>query len=70
MTTSDNIVTVAPKTDISPRALSLARTVDRLRPGTYQLEIIIPEIRASAWQVEVVRTEHLFSKVLPKYNPE
>lgn len=44
--------------DISERARSLAREVDRLPAGfNYVLHIVKDEVEAIDWRVEIVRTE-------------
>ena len=65
----------APKavTDLSPRVIQLARTIDRLPPGEFEITIVKQDIRAMDWTVEVVDTltnrpvEHL---TISKYHPE
>lgn len=67
---SDEVTEIKQDVGVSPRALSLARAVDRLPSGTYNLVIQIPEVRAAPWELEVIRTEHIYKKVLSKYVAE
>lgn len=66
--TSATIITVPQ--DVSRRALSIARTIDRLPPGEYNLSLVKPGVKAADWQIEIVRTERLERAVLKKYLPE
>lgn len=59
-----------PITDLSPRVVELARKIDRLPPGSYEIEIIKGEVRAQDWKVEIVRTEKIETFTASKYHPE
>lgn len=51
---------VDPPADVSARALSIARAIDRLAPGhIYNLEISKPDTLALDWRVEIVREERI-----------
>jgi hypothetical protein len=43
--------------DLSSRAISLARAVDRLPIGEYSITLIKPTLEAKDWYVEILRTE-------------
>lgn len=46
--------------DISARAHSLARELDRLPDGfTYTIKLVKDELRSIDWQVEITRSEFL-----------
>ena len=61
-----------PITDLSPRVVQLARAIDRLPAGAYEIEIVKPDVRAQDWDVKIVRTEQIQHLTLPKntYHPE
>lgn len=44
-----------PVTDLSSRAVSLAREIDRLPPGRYSVEITKSALPASTWRIEILR---------------
>ena len=46
---------------VSPRALSIARVIDRLMksPGQYMIRLVVPEHKRSPWLVEFHRLEPL-----------
>ena len=46
---------------VSPRALSIARVIDRLMksPGHYMILLVVPEHKRSPWLVEFHRLEPL-----------
>ena len=48
---------VSPPTqsDVSRRALSIARMIDRLPPGSYSISLKLPEHNTERWVVEVVQ---------------
>jgi hypothetical protein len=46
-----------PVTDLSARAVSLAREIDRLPPGDYVIRLVKCEIRALPWQAEIMREQ-------------
>jgi hypothetical protein len=61
---------IAIQQDVSDRALSIARAVDRLPAGyVYHLEIQKPDIPAMPWMVEIVREDRIQSLRLT-YHPE
>lgn len=43
--------------DISHRAHTLARIIDRLSEGTYEITIVKDSIHAAEWRIEIVRIE-------------
>jgi hypothetical protein len=43
--------------DLSPRVVELARIIDHLPPGTFEITIQKSDVIAQTWQVEIVRTE-------------
>lgn len=47
--------------DLSRHVVQLARTVDRLAPGTYEITITKPDLRQQDWQFEIIRTEKITS---------
>ena len=55
--------------DLSPRVVQLARMLDRLPPGNYEISLQKQELRAQDWNVEIVRTEKIATVQLPKFNP-
>lgn len=57
-------------TDLSPRVVQLARMLDRLPPGNYEISLSKQDLRTQDWNVEIVRTEKIATVSLPKYNPE
>ena len=59
-----------PITDLSPRVVQLARAIDRLPAGAFEIKIHKYEIRAQDWDIEIVRTERLQHFTISKYNPE
>ena len=59
-----------PATDLSPRVVQLARMLDRLPPGNYEISLQKQDLRAQDWNVEIVRTEKIATVQLQKYNPE
>jgi hypothetical protein len=68
----ENDPTPSPKpvSDLSSRVVQLARMIERLPPGNYEISLQKQELRAQDWSVEIVRTEKISSISLPKYNPE
>jgi hypothetical protein len=56
--------------DISARVQELARIIDRLPPGKFEITIEKPEVRAADWRVDVVRLEKLQHITLPKIMPD
>jgi len=61
---------IEPPRDLSPRVVQLARMLDRLPPGNYEISLSKQVLRAQDWNVEIVRTEKIATVNLPKYNPE
>lgn len=59
-----------PVTDLSARVVQLARMIERLPPGNYEISLQKQELKAQDWNVEIVRTEKIANLNLPKYNPE
>jgi hypothetical protein len=59
-----------PGADLSPRVVQLARMLDRLPPGNYEISLQKQDLRAQDWNVEIVRTEKIVNMSLPKYNQE
>ena len=57
-------------TDLSARVVQLARMIDRLPPGDYDISLQKQDLSAQDWRVEIVRTEKISSVNLSKYNPE
>lgn len=55
--------------DLSPRVVELARQIDRLPPGQYEIGISKPDVRAGSWDVEIVRVEKIVSMKLNKHQP-
>lgn len=45
--------------DLSPRVVQLARMIDRLPPGNYDISLVKQDLRAQDWKVEIVRTEKI-----------
>ena len=52
--------------DLSPRAISLARAIDRLPAGEYSIVLVKPEIEAKEWVVEINKMENLQNLVLKR----
>jgi hypothetical protein len=50
-----------PPADLSPRVVQLARMIERLPPGSYDISIQKQDLRAQDWKVEIVRTEKIAS---------
>lgn len=53
--------------DVSPQALSVARTLDRVcrQPGLYTLTVEIPAHRRKPWRVRLARMELLRDTTTP-----
>jgi hypothetical protein len=58
------------QSDTSQRARSLARLIDRLEPGTYNLEITKPSCKTDNWQFALVQPVTIRKGTLPKENVE
>lgn len=57
--------------DVSYRAMTIARILDRLSPGSYSIEIVKDHIDAIDWKVTVTRQELVQRVSLTKgYVPE
>lgn len=54
------------QSDASVRARSLARMIDRLEPGTYELQIIKPSEKHLAWSFELTQPVVIRKGNLPK----
>jgi hypothetical protein len=63
--------TTKPATDLSPRVVQLARMIDNLPPGVYEISLQKQDVRAQDWSVEIVRTEKIpfFAGSLSKKTP-
>ncbi len=59
MAEKESLIRPAPPTDVSTRALSIGRTIDRLcrLPGTYAITVTVPANRRSPWLVQFHRLE-------------
>lgn len=53
--------TQKPITDLSPHVVHLAREIDRLSPGTYEITINKPEFKKQEWPYEIIRKEKISS---------
>jgi len=70
MADQDTVNLIVVGNEVSERALSIARAVDRLPPGyVYHLEIAKPDLPALPWHVEIAREERL-SVFRLTYHPE
>jgi len=56
-------------TDLSPRMVQLAREIERLPPGNYEISLQKQELRAQDWSVEIVRTEMILTTKLSRHSP-
>jgi len=52
--------------DLSDRAKRLARMIDRLAPGTYNINFMKPDLDAASWRVEIERLEFIQKTDLDK----
>ena len=67
----DTVVVIKPQEDTSNRARSLARVIDRLPPGVYNLEISKPTEKNAPWQYSLIQPVTIRNGLLPKeYLPE
>lgn len=41
--------------DVSARALSIARMIDRLGPGKYEISLIMPKSKTERWTIEITQ---------------
>lgn len=55
---------------LSPRALSIARAVDRLEPGTYRIELSRPVSKTERWVVTITRTSPILTMDLEQKHEE
>lgn len=60
--THEELVEARVDVGISQRALSLARSVDRLPPGEYLIRLKRSPFKTCPWQVEVLREERLWER--------
>jgi len=60
----------APVTELSSRVVQLARMIDRLPPGNYEIFIQKHELRAQGFDWDLVSTEKISGGSLSKYVPE
>jgi len=51
-------------TDVSRRALSIARMIDRLEPGKYTITVIKTDGESDRWQVEIAQPVTIYKKDL------
>ncbi len=58
-----------PSGDLSPRVVQLARMIERLPPGTYEISLEKQELRAQNWNIEIVRTEKISTVSLSRPSP-
>jgi hypothetical protein len=49
-------------TDVSRRALSIARMIDRLEPGKYTITVIKTDGESDRWQVEIAQPVTIHKK--------
>jgi hypothetical protein len=56
--------------DVSPRVRELMQRIDRYPPGTYEIRIVKPEMRAAEWDIDIVRLDRIETYRLSKYHPE
>ena len=54
-------------TDVSRRALTIARIIDRLcqRPGEYQIRVTVPDHRRRPWVIDFYQVDRCRSLELP-----
>ena len=52
--------------DLSPRVIQLARMIDRLPAGTFNVELVKPEDKTIGWHVTIVQPVTLREVVLNK----
>lgn len=50
---------VEPNTDLSPHVVQLARAIDRLPPGQYEIKLVKQDLRQQDWNFEIAKTETL-----------
>lgn len=58
-----------PVTDLSPRVVHLARMLERLPPGNYEISLSKQELSAQDWNIEIVRTERIATVSLSRRTP-
>jgi hypothetical protein len=66
----DTIAVVVKQDDTSTRARSLARVIDRLPAGVYNLEISKSPDKNAPWQFELIQPVTIRSGTLPKEKQE
>lgn len=61
----------AQQIDVSPRALAIARRLDRLKPGTYMIRLEKTDGADSQWAVEIdgMISVYVFKAGNPASNP-
>ncbi len=59
MAKKETLIAPGLPTNVSPRALSIGRTIDRLcrLPGTYTVTVTVPSSRRAPWLVQIHRLE-------------
>jgi hypothetical protein len=59
MAKKETLISSGLPTNVSPRALSIGRTIDRLcrLPGTYAITVTVPSNRHAPWLVQIHRLE-------------
>jgi hypothetical protein len=59
MAKKDTLIPPGPPTNVSPRAMSIGRTIDRLcrLPGTYAITVTVPSNRREPWLVQLHRLD-------------
>jgi len=60
--TTPSAVTTSTNLDVSRKALSIARIIDRLPPGNYTIHLKRPENNAERWTVEVSQPVTIIQK--------
>jgi hypothetical protein len=58
-----------PPSDLSPRVVQLARMIERLPPGNYEISLQKEGLRAQNWNIEIVRTEKISTVSLSRQSP-
>lgn len=55
--------------DLSPRVVQLARIIDRLPAGQFDIRLIKPEDKTTGWRVQVVQPVTIREATLTKQVP-
>lgn len=55
---------------VSSKALSIARIIDRLPPGSYIIRVVKPDDKAGSWPVEVMQPVTLQKKEINTRGPD